>query len=385
MPQEPLVHLVPTVPPAFNGLADYCHQLWRHWPAPRAPWHVLAAHVPPGAHKAWPDVQIRPFHTGKSGLLEALEASGARRVVLHYVGYAYHPKGVPLWLPPALRAYKSRCGAQIITMFHELWPRASPRQSAFWLSPLARGVAVQLAHLSQSWVTNCPHYAALLDAQTRARPPAGHIIPVGTNIVPAQAVDFARPWKLPLRAVIFGLANSRLWSLTSHEALLRRLVEQDLVQSITLLGQGASEADEIRLRPLLRRIGPDALWRRCPDLAPAEVSAVLAEQDVGLVYNSPDILTKSTAYAALCAHGVVPVVAPVPAHAPREMNRSLIEQLPFLPGDGAQTGPTVEALRDGARMRELRLRLGEAARGVLSWDTIARQWAQIIAPDAPGS
>jgi len=125
---ERVCHIVPAVPPEFNGLGDYAGQLWRHWPEPRPEWHVAALRVPAGAAEAWPGVAFHPFRPNAESLLEALLESRADVVALHYVGHGYHPKGVPLWLPKALARWKSATGGRLVTFFHELCATGKPKR-----------------------------------------------------------------------------------------------------------------------------------------------------------------------------------------------------------------------------------------------------------------
>ena len=69
-------------------------------------------------------------------------------LLLHYVNYGYHPRGVPTRLPAVLRRLKERGGARLVTVFHEVYATSSWRRSAFWLGGLQKQIARSIAQLS---------------------------------------------------------------------------------------------------------------------------------------------------------------------------------------------------------------------------------------------
>src|SRR5258708_7494288 len=93
---DSICFITPCLPPAIDGLGDYCRQLWRHWPSPRPDWRFLVAGGAELSARDWTDVQISQFEKSRSGLLEALSGSQANLAVLQYVGYGYDPTGRPL-------------------------------------------------------------------------------------------------------------------------------------------------------------------------------------------------------------------------------------------------------------------------------------------------
>lgn len=385
MSQETHVHIVPAVPPAFNGLSDYCYKLWQHWPQPRPAWCALAPNVPPNAQTAWPQVQIASFELGKAGLLEALEQSQPDRLVLHYVGYAYDRKGVPLWLPGALAQWKRRHQTPLCVMFHELWSRGSPRQSAFWLQPLTKNIVVQLANLADSWITSSQAAASKLIGEAGADPTCGHIVPIGSAIEPQNPVDWERPWPLhsggKLRLAIFGLPSNRAAALRAHRNLLQLLLEEDRLESVALIGK-AGDANEAHAEAELRShlTSNAALWREYHDLSPADISIVLAQQHAALTHYPPDLLTKSSVYPAFCLHGLVTICDSRWLFGrPAENAQRLGFQVPHLPNEDTQPAATVSALNNATTIRELLAATRETAQNQLSWNSIVGAWLQVTA------
>ena len=70
-------------------------------------------------------------------------------LLLHYVNYGYHPRGVPTRLPAVLRRLKERGGARLVSVFHEVYATSSWRRSAFWLGALQKQIARSIAELSE--------------------------------------------------------------------------------------------------------------------------------------------------------------------------------------------------------------------------------------------
>ena len=80
--------------------------------------------------------------------------SNACAVVLHFSGYGYQKRGVPLWLPQGLRIWSRRAGrVPLLTIFHELYATGRPWQSAFWLSPLQKQIVRSILNLSSAAIT----------------------------------------------------------------------------------------------------------------------------------------------------------------------------------------------------------------------------------------
>lgn len=389
MAKETLVHIVPTVPPAINGLADYCYKLWEHWPQPRPQWKCLAAQVPDGAHELWPEVQIAPFELSKNGLLRALEQAASRSVVLHYVGFAYQKKGVPLWLAPALSEWKhrnqGRDKARLCVIFHELYARGNPRQSAYWLQPWSKRIVAQLVQVADNWIATSEIAADHLVSDFAAASSCGHIVPVGANIEPAVTVDFQRPWPLiqgrKLSICVFGLPSTRAAALNAHSRLLKLLYEHDLVEEISLIGKSAAAIDDQMIREIQRQIAPDNLWRTHYDLAPSQISILLLQHDLALSRDWPQLLTKSGSYAAACVHGLITVcqsAEPGMLRAPGRDSENAL-QMPYLINNDRNAPEALSFLQDAEFIRVLKTQIHETTRSRLSWESILRVWTKATA------
>ena len=75
-------------------------------------------------------------------------------VVLHFSGYGYQKRGVPLWLVERLRFWARRARTcRLLPFFHELYASGRPWQSSFWLSPLQKHIARSILNLSSLAIT----------------------------------------------------------------------------------------------------------------------------------------------------------------------------------------------------------------------------------------
>lgn len=375
-----IVHIVPTVPPELNGLADYSFKLSQHWPDAGASWSCLALRLPEEAQKNWPGANFSLFEPSQQGLSAALqkldESAEIEVLVLHYVGYAYQPKGVPTWLPAVLAGWKKAHPQQsLVVMFHELWATGAPWRSCFWVLPTAKSIVSQLAAASDFWITSCQNYFDKV-VSVGGKAGQGAVIPIATNIEPSAPIDFGRPWPLfqgkPLKIAVFGLATTRNTALSVHAGLLKELCEQNLIERISLLGQSPqNEKVSAKLASIRAEIGGESLWQTAYDLSPAEASKLLREQDLGVVKETAPFLAKSTVFAAFCSHGVLPVCAG---------KNALDEKLesPFLTAFDAKE--CVMSLRDPGIIAAKKRNMESVATTSLLWSSVARSWVQHIEP-----
>lgn len=373
----PLVHIAPQLPPAVDGVGDYCHNLWRHWLDRSASWHFLALRGTDASQQHWPEVAIHGFSPNAASLHGTLETAAGHTVVLHYVGYGYQPKGIPLWLPAALAQWKAG-GTQrrLVTMFHEMYATSSPLRSPFWVMPWARRIMRSLVASSDAWVTSCDAYFDWLVREFAAAPEKGQRIPIGSNIpfTPRATADAPAPGG-QLKLVLFGLPNTRLWALQRHHELMRAMVGAGLVDSILLLGKrDDSPAQTQSLAQFQRAIGGQ--WKTAYDLSPTGLSAKLAASDIGFVANDAGTLTKSGVFAAMAANGVVCVAAPSKGYQLRAPFRDGVLVNDEQP---AQRTVLLATCGDAARLQTLRSRAMEVSQSELAWPKIAAAWARVLA------
>ena len=246
------------------------------------------------------------FPTGAGPGNEKLDRCSA--IVLHYVNYGYARRGVPLWLPPDLHRLQSASGAPQVTVFHELYASGSWRQSAFWLRPLQMRIARTVAAMSVvSIVSSEVSYLQLKTLNS------------GTRIIVHPVVSgFGEPVLSPRaiadrdlhRWVICGGTELVERSLRSFR-LAASFIREGLAPR-ELFVVGGNDNSEVR------RILADEKKIRThyyPRIDAKIASEILASCAFGWIdyFHDPDVpmpvILKSSAFAAYCAHGVIPVLA----------------------------------------------------------------------------
>ena len=301
-PRIALTQIVPTLPPAIDGLGDYAdilgHQLHaRHG----VPSRFLI--VDPAWSGTRAEVVGLPQRTAPA-LLECLArlppaSAGARQVViLHYVNYAYDPRrGLPRWLVAGLEQWTAaRAEHRLITVFHELYATSWPNRKAFWYSPFQRRLSARLCRASAATYTSREYYARWIRRHLGAQAAPCQVWPVLSNVGEPAAVppmDARQPW-----LVVFGqqASRSRIYqrNLHRHAPLCERL--------------GITEIHDIGTPTAAcpRQIGaiPVHLHGR---LDRHEISALLLQSRFGLIDNNGASLAKSGVFAAYCSHGLVPL------------------------------------------------------------------------------
>lgn len=376
-----MVHIVPAVPPAVNGLGDYVFQLWQNWPAPRPNWGCLSARLDADSAQKWPEIALSGFERSADSLQFQLEKWPVETLVLHYVGYAYDRNGVPAWLPGALAQWKKRhSSARLVVMFHEVWAPGPFWRKHFWFLARAKAIVRGLLAIGDLWITSCDDYERrLLSVGADAK--KGLILPVASNIEPAQTVDFSKNWPLQnggkLKIAVFGQENTRLTALQRHKNLLKILVEREMIEEITILGRAPRvDAVKSQMNALQKQIAPLEIWKTAYDLENAALSQILATHNAGLVKDASIRAGKSGVFAALCAHGVTPIcVGEIPDF---EDGGEADKAHPFLLNADKMPALCAELLNSFDTVSRARGEVETLATTVLSWPHVARAWATHI-------
>lgn len=252
--------------------------------------------------------------------LAGISHSACDFVLLHYVNYGYQNRGVPFWLPPALRKLRGHGPGRLVTIFHELYASAPPWRSAFWLQPFQRGIAQSIARLSDS----CVITSGTALAQLRRLAPS---VPVSVQPVPS---GFGEPVlsrarideKDPHRWVICGGTALLVKSVRSFQRILSRVPNDLSPRELFVVGGNDNQAVRAMLNDLR-----DVKWSYHPQIDGPAASQILSRCSFGWIdyfhhAAAPvDALFKSSVFAALCAHGVIPVLPHQTAPLVLEQNR----------------------------------------------------------------
>lgn len=221
-------------------------------------------------------------------------ALGGDCVLLHFSGYGYQKRGVPLWLIDKVQGLRAR-SKTIGIVFHELFALAEPPwRSAFWLSALQGRIARKLLDLSDFWLTNREQAGRwLLD---QGHPVPHRVLPVFSNV---GEPPFAETARRPIVAV-FGSASVR--------GNVYRWNDGEIFRSAKRLGLqihdiGPRSGDEV----LNSRLAAEGVIER-GKLPAEEVSLALSQASFGAVAYQTAFVAKSGVFAAYCAHGTCPVL-----------------------------------------------------------------------------
>ncbi|NET01997.1 MAG: glycosyltransferase family 1 protein [Sphaerospermopsis sp. SIO1G1] len=218
-------------------------------------------------------------------------------VFLHYVGYGYARRGCPVWLVTALEKWrKAANNRRLVTMFHEVYAFGPIWNSQFWTSPLQRNLAARLVKLSDRCITSKQEYADLIIKLGKGKHLDVPTLPVFSNVGEPESLKplSARPRRL----VIFGGSGPRSRVYQQSQIALARTCQELQIEEILDIGPGL----KFDLPPV-NHIPVTCLGIK----SASEISEILSNSLVGFFNYPLPFLTKSTIFAAYCAHGVLPV------------------------------------------------------------------------------
>lgn len=214
-------------------------------------------------------------------------------VILHYSGYGYARRGAPLWLLRSLREARPRM-RRFGVFFHELYADGPPWRSAFWLSPVQRHIAAELAALSDFWLTNREGSARWLNTHAPARP--HRVLPVFSNLGEGGARNGNK------RAAVVVLGGAALRAET-YQTAGDALFDWVARAGFALHDVGPPLGDAALAARIARR-GAVVHGRVEAD----EAARLLSASTYGVLAYPVDYAAKSGVFAAYCAHAVCPVL-----------------------------------------------------------------------------
>jgi len=297
-----ILQIVPRSPGLPDGVGDYALTVARKLSAAYGRKTIFAPH------------QSAPANTGDNFeivSLTSLAPNGLLRrehdhVILHFVNYGYQKRGVPFWLLPVLRGLRSQCRGVWLTIFHELYASGPPWTSAFWLRPVQIQIAKSIARMSDACIVSSEASRAQLKQMTPNAKVSVHpvISNFGEPALSAQQIIHRDPH----RWVICGGTALVERSLRSFRGILNQVPDFFSPREVFLLGGNDNPATRALLVDLAN-IHSD--YR--PQIPAAEASQILSTTSFAWIdyFHRPDVPTavalKSTAFAAACAHAVIPV------------------------------------------------------------------------------
>lgn len=248
--------------------------------------------------------------TDEAALRRELDAGGpSASVLLQYGQYDYDDRGHPRALIRALTNWRSASeDRRLGIMVHEIWLPSLVRRREWTIYPRQYLGARRLFRRADAvFVNNRRSAEKVLRLRGKA---VDALLPVFSNFGEPALDPAALTARDPGQWVVFGSAGRILRSLRSFSTALSP--SSSFSRSVTHLSVlGGKPSDEIRA--LLAALPFPSSYR--PDLASDKLSAALLgetwsfmDYDDGL-RTEPSLLFKSGVFAAMLAHGVIPVLA----------------------------------------------------------------------------
>jgi hypothetical protein len=296
--RDTVLQIVPHLPGSFDGVGDYALNLARALSADHG---IVTTFL----------VAAKTSATSKDGftIVSGLDASDSGRpenVILHYANYGYQPRGVPFALRNFAKNLRRQIRGRWVTMFHELSASGPPWHSAFWLRPFQVRIAHDLIEASNCCVVSNPPIEQAIHAYDPGK--KIYTVPVMSNFGEPELIDFASSSR---RWVICGGTALIARSLRRLEELLPAIPTEFAPEHLDVVGGHPDESVIAAIDRLKQRFAVHHYPEVNVDLA----SEVLRQASFGwLDYFGegdvwPGMLLKSGAFAALCAHGVIPIVS----------------------------------------------------------------------------
>jgi hypothetical protein len=296
----PIISIVPRLAPAVDGVGDYALNLARQLRQNFA----IDTHFIVSDPTWLEEPQIEGFAVNRvdarttPALLALIQTDrpNSSTILLHYVPHGYAKKACPFWLIQGLKAWQQQTqNAKLVTMFHELYALGVPWSSDFWLSPVQKSLAIQLAQLTDQCLTSCESYATRLYEFGAGKHQQILTLSVPSTIgEPTQVLPLA---KRQPRLVVFGQTGARTRVYKKNQQL-KRICQALGIQEILDIGPPTGlKLDNLIDLPIVE-LGFQSS---------SEVSNLLLEATAGLINYDPNRLAKSTIFAAYCAHGVLPI------------------------------------------------------------------------------
>jgi hypothetical protein len=296
-----LLQIVPRPPDDGGGVADYARQLARRLRELHSITTTFLSAAPGGSPETVDGFKlVSPLGAASDAI------NFPTALLLHYVNYGYDRRGLPVWLPSALRRLQKTAGRRLVTVFHELYAAGSWSQSAFWLGPLQKSLARAVARLSTT---------SIVSNETQ-RQQLGRLAPEADVLLQPVPSNFGEP---SLSSTELAGRDPHRWVLCGGTELLERSLAS-FRQNRSLIAfpsaprelfvVGGSDSGKIRARLTGLR---DIATHYHPGVEERTAAHILATCAFAWIdyFHQPDVpiatILKSGVFAAFCAHGVIPV------------------------------------------------------------------------------
>jgi hypothetical protein len=260
-------------------------------------------------------------------------------LLLHFSGYGFQMRGVPLWLNDKVRSLRKRFRVFGV-VFHELYASGPPWSSAFWLRGTQRRIAHELLQQSDFWFANRDGAARWLGRHAPSKPHA--TMPVFSNVGEPSGIDIdGLDSSRDRTMVVFGSNTMRSQVYEWNDGEIFDAAKRS---GLSIIDVGPP----IENTAMAQRLASEGVIVK--GRLPAEdVSAAMLRAEYGALVYPAEFAAKSGIFAAYAAHGICPVML---------WNKSTT-------GDGFKQGINYidgfAALRGGKSQADAR-RIGRAAR-----------------------
>lgn len=291
-PMKKIIHIAPALPPAVNGLGDFCKILADN--LEREGFNDNVFMIRQGLEIPT-DERIDSFNS--QNFYDKLESRHADVLILHYVGYGYNKRGLPFYLVGGLRRYKRMTGCRLLIFFHELYASSdSLFELAFYTSGMQKLLVKRLSEIADTVFTSCLLYSDLLRKLlgNRARQP------VCTGIfsnIPDNLYDSEVP-KEKNSIVVFGSLEKR--NAVYHHKQFEALMLALRIKTLYDIGPGLSDCQFPSVKVVVKGT-----------LHAAELASYFNRIRFGALSYPPHLLGKSGIFSAYAAFGVIPFNLPV--------------------------------------------------------------------------
>lgn len=371
--------ITPRLPPAMDGLGDYCHQLYSRLclvPAvdgPQFDFSFLVLDGVDATRQLWTDVQVEAFTSTRGHLEGALDRSGATTVILQYVGYGYAPDGAPRYLAKELSDWKlAHPECKIVIMFHETWATGMPWQRVFWQTASQRKSVADLLSVCDVAVASVKINTDALRTIT----PEKDIRTIGIGSSFNANSSALKSWR---RLLVFGKPGSRRRALRNHGQLLKALDGKNLLDEIVFAGQCEPHElgdDASTLRSLGVKTAVTTEYNFARNSIPQSVQTC----GLSLMHTQSTYMLKSTSFQLAAQLGQVAITT----------EERLVDP-PFMAGEHFlcysknSMADVINTIEDHSALCDVSAALNTMYERHLSWNQIALCWAKLLLePESSG-
>ena len=309
MKNHTIISIVPTLPPALNGLGDF------GWLLANELKKTFQQNTVFFSTDTFDNLD-KTFHVeflnnrNAKDLASLLQKQLLGSILVHYVGYAYSPSGLPYWLVKGLQQHKEKDPkCRIVTVFHELYSTGHPWTKDFWTNPFQRDIVFRLLNLSDRVICNTEITHSILQKKS----PENKVVflPVFSNVGEPSTISAfhkRKDW-----AIVFGSASlrKRLYKCSGElEYWFKKLQIEQIIE----IGPERSDMGKVLFSIPIEYKGV---------LPAASVSEILQSVKYGFIHYPSSLLSKSGVFASYAAHGVAPIVLS-DAHGKKSDNKNKI-------------------------------------------------------------